>query len=330
LPRPRGAEVLASFPDGGTAVVRWSLGQGHVVLCGGLPGLDTPDSTGAFSALLAACGLTPPLHATGSVEAALLARGDTRYVLLRNAGQTATVTRVTLAHPVAARVSDLVARCVLGDYPASAWTSGFQVSLKPNEVTALALDPPALPARTFGPLDYPAHPQPPPPIPIADSEAPAMPITQWLVAGPLPNPDGYKGASFYASRPPAGDWTPSAAWKPAQADGGHLSLLDIFPDDDHSLAYAMTDLVVPAACTARLEIGADYGLYLWLDGQPLFDIAKAPRGQVGPAEEVLDVPLHAGRNRLGARIAPGSRGWSFWLSASAPGLRNMSPQTTDD
>lgn len=330
---PAGANVLARFADAQPAMASWPSGDGRVIVIGGIPNYDDVHTRDAILRLLAQRGVVPSATATGGVIAAALQKGATRYVLLHNpnnAAVTATVATAQMSGTV--RAYDLEMRKSLGVMPASSWATGRTLELAPYEVTAVALDSEEAAARSFPRLDYPLYASD-----AAASSAPAgpsgsmqayRPVTAWLTLGAFDNPGRYRGASFYQSRPPEAGWNPQSeyvvagrvlAWKTATAPDGELVLTDSYPYASDRVAYAMTDLVADTNCTVRLRCGVDYALYLWLDGKPLFDSnAVLNRGPASPAEFTIETPLHAGRNRLSAKIAPGSDGWTMWMQIASP------------
>ncbi len=149
-----------------------------------------------------------------------------------------------------------------------------------------------------------------------------------MIAGPFDNPGHFNGASFYAARAPEADWnrsasypipTGTAGWRPIVASNGELRFTDAYSYEYDKVAYAMTDLVADKACKVRVQCSVDYALYLWLNGAPLFDSnAVVSRGAPSPTEFTIEVPFEAGRNRLAAKVAPGSLGWAMWMQFAAP------------
>jgi hypothetical protein len=322
---PAGSEIWAQFASGQPALASWPCGHGQVYLFGGMPDLSDQETVSALTALTVLAGVSPPAAASGGIETAVLEKGATRYVVLHNPSPATVDTRLTVDDQGPRRVYDLVNRQALGATSAH-WPAEISLQLRPLEVTVLALDRPSAPRRTFPTLDYPLPATTQMPMPPPDLHH-YLPLNAWLVTGPFANPDWFNGASFYLPRAPEQGWDPAAVyteagrrlrWTPYQAQDGALRLTDLYPFDTKTLAYAMTDLVAPTACTVRLRLGTDYAMYLWLNGQPLFDSNALSHGsQAG--EFTLEVPLHAGRNRLSGRLAPGSAGWALFAQVSGPG-----------
>ncbi|HEY3331050.1 MAG TPA: beta-galactosidase [Capsulimonadaceae bacterium] len=328
---PDGARTLASFRNGDVAVASWKLGAGNVVLIGGAPNYADPATVKAMTALLASLGVVPQATATGGVVTATLSAGATRYVLLHNqsAGEVkTTVTTPGLTGTV--RAFDLANRKALPVRDGAAWSRGVELSLAPYEVTAIALDSVSAPVRSFPDLEYPLPGSADAATSQDGGSASAVaykPVDTWLVAGPFANPGGYKGASFYQPRQPEASWVQGAsftdggqpiAWRTVHAVDGELRLSSTLGFASDQIAYAMTDLVASKDCVVRIRCGVDYAMYLWLNGKPLFDSnATGSRGAPTPGEFTIEAPLHAGRNRLAAKVAPGSLGWAMWMQVGA-------------
>lgn len=327
---PPGARVLARFSGGQTALASWNCGKGRVFVLGGTPDYDDASTRKSILALLASAGVRPVSTATNGVITATLVREGTRFIALDNPSPdsiTTTVTDTGLTGPI--RAYDLLERRALSVKSGSDWKRGVDISLQPYEVTALAIDSSAASPRSFPPLNYPlpgAQAGGEAKIP-SDGFGEYRPVMAWEIVGAFENPGGFNGASFYQNRPPEQEWDASATyaesgqtlrWRRVDTPHGELRLTDYYPYSDKHLAYAMTDLVAAKECTVRLKCGVDYGLFLWLNGQPLFDSNAVPqRGAPTQGEFTIEVPLRAGHNRLAARVAPGSMGWAMWMQIAA-------------
>ena len=106
------------------------------------------------------------------------------------------------------------------------------------------------------------------------------------------------------------------AWKPAPAEGedGKVDLGRIFNKNDNQSAFAVAEVVSPARRKARLSIGSDDALTLWLDGKQVFDFAGS-RGFVAGQDKV-EVELLEGVNRLVLRCGNGNGDWQFAVNTS--------------
>ncbi|MDR3708942.1 MAG: beta-galactosidase [Capsulimonadaceae bacterium] len=342
---PDGARILAKFGDGQTAAASWRCGAGWIIVLGGTPRYTDAATRTWMTALLAEYGVVPISTATAGVITATLEGGATRYVLLHNPAPGAVRSTVATAGlDGTIRAFDLANRRALGSREGSDWRRGVEIKLGPYEVTAIALDRPSAPARTFAPLEYPLPAASDSPDGISVSVygnssalfASYRPVTNWLTVGEFDNPGGFNGSSFYLARPPEMSWNPderfvedgqTLTWRPASAFDGELRLSNYYALSSGRIAYAMTDLVADRACTVRLRCGVDYALFLWLNGQPLFDSNATSHGAPTPDDFTIEVPLRAGRNRLAARVAPGSLGWALWMQIASQQGSVVSAQT---
>ena len=149
------------------------------------------------------------------------------------------------------------------------------------------------------------------------SDVPFVP--QWLVLGPVADPDGMK---FTASLLPDEDAEPTEgarwrefAWRRASARGGWVDLSAELKPVVNSLAYAFAHLEVKEDRQALLWIGADDGYRVLLDGKVLcsnyFTWSSAPDAQVVP------IRLSAGKHRLLVKIWNGAPPSGFSLRLSS-------------
>ena len=98
---------------------------------------------------------------------------------------------------------------------------------------------------------------------------------------------------------PAGREPKQIRWQARQvvSASGELPLHDIFnPPTHYHVAYAAADLTAPAGGSAFLEIEADDGCIVWLNGKEVF---RAPAKKAGRAA----VTLQPGANRLLVKVA---------------------------
>jgi hypothetical protein len=162
----------------------------------------------------------------------------------------------------------------------------------------------------------------------------ALPIprwpTDWLVAGPFPNPQEVgtehspaldrvfgpeEDASLDRSYPlPQGGTT---FWKEISGDStGYVRLNPHFVPSDWVAAYAQSFLFSPGAREATLLLGADDAHQLWVNGE----LVSMRQGRNISVADQLEIPvrLHAGWNRVLLKVADLDGGWAFHLRAADP------------
>ena len=98
-------------------------------------------------------------------------------------------------------------------------------------------------------------------------------------------------------------------WKTAKPIDGMISLNSPEHNDDFQVAYASTEFDVPSDTTAWLGIGSDDGIRVWLNGALVHDRWIARPVQVD--EDVVRVPIKAGKNRLVIKVQNISGSWGF-------------------
>jgi len=157
-------------------------------------------------------------------------------------------------------------------------------------------------------------------------------ITNWIVAGPLPNPHSPAGSEqplhregfyrdFFASvggeahaTPRIGTTIPFRAGIFFTSVVSHTHYVDfnkIYALADNAVAYAFTWLEVPVATTVFLHVGSDDGIRVWLDGEKIID-SYNERGWV-PDEDRIQVTLTEGRHALLIKCDDLYGAWRFSL-----------------
>ncbi len=82
--------------------------------------------------------------------------------------------------------------------------------------------------------------------------------------------------------------------------------------------YAVRHVHSDTARTARLRLGVDYWLQVWVNGKVVHRVVEA-HGGAAPAQYRVDVPLRAGDNVVTLKVGAGSAGFGFWGEISRPG-----------
>jgi hypothetical protein len=104
---------------------------------------------------------------------------------------------------------------------------------------------------------------------------------------------------------------------------GIVNLLSLYGDKcDFQLAYATGQVFVPKATPARLLLGSDDGLKVWVNAQQVFSI-KPKRG-LTPAENNVDITLRQGWNQIVLKIENNVGGWGFSLDIKDRGNEDIS------
>jgi CubicO group peptidase (beta-lactamase class C family) len=98
-------------------------------------------------------------------------------------------------------------------------------------------------------------------------------------------------------------------WQVVHPVDDMISLNSAGKKDDFEVAYAATEFDVPAATQAWLGIGSDDGIRVWLNGTLVHEKWSARSVQLD--EDVVSVPLKAGRNRLLLKVQNITGSWGF-------------------
>jgi hypothetical protein len=152
---------------------------------------------------------------------------------------------------------------------------------------------------------------------LADRATYLMP---WLAAGPHRQAGMECQALFDI---PFGPELPEAgpvAWRPARTPPDPLlywqvDLADVVAGD-HAVAYIKTRVYVPEAQPARVAMGVDDGIKLWVNGE-LVHANNAVRGLV-PDQDQVQTTLRAGWNDLLAKITQHTLGCGASVRLTAP------------
>ena len=147
---------------------------------------------------------------------------------------------------------------------------------------------------------------------------------EWLVSGPLPNPQGADGASadYLAALGGERNARPGVAvewdyegrtyrWRrlasPLQAV---VDLAAAYPENNRYVAlYAFATLDSPRAQRVRATFGSNDGITVFLNGAVVFD--KQAKQNLMIDEDEAWLSLDEGRNYLMLKISQGAGGWGF-------------------
>ncbi len=138
----------------------------------------------------------------------------------------------------------------------------------------------------------------------AAQESLARVALEWHVKGPF-------DADAKAAHPPERNAVPGEGWKAVLAEpDGLLNLRAVFNADNIS-AYALTYIDSPVRQAAKLVLGSDDGVRVWLNGTQVHENIVM-RG-AAPEQDSVDVMLAQGRNVLLVRVFNGTLAHGLYL-----------------
>jgi HEAT repeat protein len=160
-------------------------------------------------------------------------------------------------------------------------------------------------------------------------------ITRWQVAGPYLEKGKDYIALFDIAFPPETSDFGSVHWRdlpvnPDRSQAWNMDLLQALGGEQR-VAYARTWLFAPNQQKARLEIGSDDGVKVWLDGCLVHTNNVARNLQ--PGSDNVEVTLNLGWNPLLLKVTQNNAGWGFCLRVSTPGgapIAGLRASTTPD
>lgn len=136
-------------------------------------------------------------------------------------------------------------------------------------------------------------------------------ILTWLGTGPY-REKGKEGEQIYQTVfAPEKLGAKDIEWKPIKTGIGpwSIDLERVYGQIDFCAAYVKTRVWSPADMDARLEMGSDDALKVWLNGEMVQDKYRT-RG-LEPRQDVVDVNLKKGWNDLMLKVVDHQGGWSF-------------------
>ena len=163
-------------------------------------------------------------------------------------------------------------------------------------------------------------------------------VLGWLVVGPFPNPGtekmtcrgletDYLFPSESEARPVEGQAVAStdriAAWRLAFADTRTgIDFLPLFDGRGPGIAYAYAAVKSPSARDARLLLGSDDGVKVWVNGKSVYTNHET-RG-VERDKDKVDIRLNEGPNRLLFKVDQHFGGWGLIARITDPNGKPMS------
>jgi hypothetical protein len=160
-------------------------------------------------------------------------------------------------------------------------------------------------------------------------------ILDWLVSGPYTEKGKESRTIFDKEFPPEGtdDW--DVKWKRLTQGVGSWDInleatFGSFNLRDHCGAYMLTRIWSPVGQDAKLELGSDDAIKVWLNGK-LVHSNYAIRG-MRPREDVVDIRLREGWNKLMLKVVDHEGGWAFCCRVRRPdgsSLEGLKVETED-
>jgi HEAT repeat protein len=150
-------------------------------------------------------------------------------------------------------------------------------------------------------------------------------IGVWRCAGPFSvagqrYADVFETAFAPESEPAGADWRLLTASRP---NDPWTFEVDRRSACSNCCMYAETAVWSEATQPARLAVGSDDGVKVWLNGT-LVHSNPVQRGLV-PGEDLVDITLQQGWNRLVLKVVNGSGGWGFSCGVRPAGGRELAP-----
>jgi len=142
-------------------------------------------------------------------------------------------------------------------------------------------------------------------------------VTHWWVIGPFPSDEQYGGTDTVFFPEQGVDLTAeqklgnqTLKWRRQHTldAEGIMDYLPMFRPNENVVCYAYAEVKLEQAIEARLHLGSDDSLVVWINGQEAFRF-KGPRGlKVG--QDTKDIELRAGTNAVLIKVVQGPGDWS--------------------
>ena len=96
----------------------------------------------------------------------------------------------------------------------------------------------------------------------------------------------------------------------------YFDFVEAYAETDNRVCYARVAIDAPSAMEARLSIGSNDGVKVWVNGELANEVwaGRAAR----PHQEIVPVRLQAGRNEILAKVANIGGGWGLFLAIEDP------------
>ena len=141
-------------------------------------------------------------------------------------------------------------------------------------------------------------------------------ILNWRISQPFRVSGKTSEVVFQTAFPP--EKGGPVKWKPLTKGIGDWSidLITAVGSYNHCAVYLRTRVWVPRAMKARLEIGSDDAIKVWLNGQLIH--ANYVQRAVQPAQDVVPVHLQTGWNELMVKVVNHEGGWAVAVRVVNP------------
>lgn len=150
-------------------------------------------------------------------------------------------------------------------------------------------------------------------------------ITHWSIVGPFELGEQSEGWKTTFIGEPAVDVSrpievggQTLTWKPvvSRDAAGRIDLRTSLGDRDKGIAYAYTEVTVPADTDAVLRVGSDDSARIWVNGEQVFDqfVGRA----LAVDQDRVPVRLRAGRNTILMKVWQNALAWEFCARITTP------------
>jgi serine/threonine protein kinase/rubrerythrin len=158
--------------------------------------------------------------------------------------------------------------------------------------------------------------------PAAAPVGPSRTPDRWLVIGPFDNRGldaVYPPETRIDLRQPVPATRGDVSWKPARAaispaGAGTLDFVREFGPRENAVCYALVHVKSPIEAGARLFLGSDDGVKVWVNGEVVHanDVYRAMK----PDQDEASCRLRSGWNRFLIKVTQGTMGWGLSLRIS--------------
>jgi uncharacterized protein (DUF362 family) len=141
----------------------------------------------------------------------------------------------------------------------------------------------------------------------------------WLVNGPHTGADieqDYLGGLEETVSPVEGDATAGYTWTKFSDIDDYMNLAANYGAPANCVTYAFTRIVAKTGMTAQLRFGADDGIKIWLNGNPVY--TNGSTGGWSLVQQNIPITLQPGVNRLLVKIRNTSGDYGFSMFVSEP------------
>lgn len=99
---------------------------------------------------------------------------------------------------------------------------------------------------------------------------------------------------------------------------GFVNLGKALERDHHAVAYVTRKIESKTARRARLRLGVDYWMTVWVNGRRVYHLNQG-HGAPLPNRHRVDIDLKKGINTITIKVLSGSKGFGFWANLSREG-----------